>query len=141
MRKINRSFRWQRLLKSFKLKATPARVALLDALRAANKPLDAAGLLGKLGGRADRVTLYRNLETLEKTGLIKKLSFGKNRSFFEPGNLRHHHHLICTGCGKVRGVPGCSVAGQEKRLAARRDFIKIFNHSLEFFGLCRECAK
>jgi Fe2+ or Zn2+ uptake regulation protein len=48
-------------------------------------------------------TVYQTLNDLALMGEIHALDLGTGSSRFDP-NVDTHHHLVCTGCGKVRDL-------------------------------------
>ena len=53
--------------------------------------------------RASRATVYNNLRSLAKAGLVREvMSEGKAARF--DANLRPHHHFICERCGTVEDI-------------------------------------
>jgi Fur family ferric uptake transcriptional regulator len=85
------------------------------------------------------VTIYRTLEMLAELGLICEMHAGGScRSYLMRRPTGHHHHLICSDCGKVIDFTDCDLGDLESRLAAETKF-KINGHLLEFLGQCREC--
>ena len=86
------------------------------------------------------VTIYRTLEMLTELGLICETHAGGScRSYLMRRPSGHHHHLICSDCGKVIDFTNCDLGELESRLAAETRF-KINGHLLEFLGQCRECV-
>jgi Fur family transcriptional regulator, ferric uptake regulator len=86
------------------------------------------------------VTIYRTLEILEKCGLICETHAGHScRSYLVRESSGHHHHLICSDCGKVEVFTGCDLDELENKLMEKSGF-KINSHLLEFLGQCRQCA-
>jgi len=92
-------------------------------------------------------TIYRTLELLFQSGLIRKISCGDGQSRYElkTQNLAgHHHHLICLGCGRIIDYQDFAeeelqlVKKTEKVLAKKYNFL-IKDHNIEFFGLCEKC--
>jgi len=128
-------------LKLSKLKSTSARLALLYVFEKNKKPLSVKDLAEKLNETAvDTVTLYRNVESLENAGLLKKVLIDGKQSYYELTSAEHHHHLICKSCGKITDISECGVTISGKNLLKNADFAKITDHSLEFFGICKKCA-
>lgn len=83
-----------------------------------------------------KVTVYRNLELLEKLGFIRPAITVKSQRFYEKNNdENHHHHIICTECLKTRCVD-CT----EPRIKSKEKFQNI-NHLLIFTGICNTCSK
>lgn len=86
------------------------------------------------------VTIYRTLEILAECGLICETHAGHScRSYLMSKTSAHHHHLICSDCGKVVDFEDCGLTDLENRLTEKSGF-KIDGHLLEFLGKCRECA-
>ena len=123
-------------------KATPGRLAILDVLQKSKKPISIQELSKGLKGREiDQVTIYRNLDLLQKIGLVRKVDLRHGHSDYEFAGREDHHHLTCLSCGKMKDVLGCDLGPIiKKALRNNRDFAGISEHSLELFGLCRNCA-
>jgi Fur family ferric uptake transcriptional regulator len=86
------------------------------------------------------VTIYRTLEILAECGLICETHSGNScRSYLMRESSAHHHHLICSDCGKVVDFENCELTELENRLTEKSGF-KIHGHLLEFLGECRQCA-
>lgn len=129
-------------LKQQNLKVTGIRLKLLDVLEHTREPLSAKQIFKKIGSaNSDLVTVYRNLEILKNNGLVTELSFKKNEAFYEIASSKHHHHIVCESCGKVKDLPSLHDSDLEKKAQKFSGFAKISHHSLEFFGLCRACFK
>lgn len=86
------------------------------------------------------VTIYRTLALLGKLGLVCRFH-GEDgcRSYMMRRPLEHHHHLVCSSCGKVVDFTNCSLAEMEKKLSQESGF-DIRGHLLEFYGLCQGCV-
>lgn len=86
-----------------------------------------------------RATVYRTLDLLSKLNLVCRVhTDGECRSYMMRRPTEHHHHLVCSGCGKVVDFTNCSLNEMEKRLSQESGF-DIKGHLLEFYGLCRDC--
>ena len=87
------------------------------------------------------VTIYRTIEMLAELGLICETHAGGScRSYLMRRPSEHHHHLICSDCGKVIDFTACDLGGLERRLSEETRF-KISGHLLEFLGQCRQCRR
>lgn len=126
------------------LKKTLPRVVLLELLLVSKKPISASSLFQKLKkDKADKVTIYRTLETLEKKGLIKRVDTGEREAQYEIiDHHDDHHHVICLDCKKVSDFTGCDADSLiTKALKQVKDFKQITHHSFDLFGICNTCAK
>ena len=87
------------------------------------------------------VTVYRTLEILDKLGLICEVHAGGScRSYLVRRPIEHHHHLICSGCGKAVDFTDCDLSELEKKLSQETGF-EIDSHLLEFHGRCHDCRE
>jgi len=83
-------------------------------------------------------TIYRNLELMAASGMIRKLEVGGNQKRFDAG-MAPHYHIRCTGCGCVRDVH-LPPSPQLDALAAAATGYQITGHNIEFSGYCRDCV-
>jgi len=119
-------------------------VLIFKALHAAKRPLSVETLAHILRGKADKVTIYRTLESFVQAGLVIKVSLHRDREYYElaPIGGEHHHHLVCNDCGSVEDVHVPEPKDFEKNILKQsRQFKSITSHSLEFFGICRFCEQ
>lgn len=128
-------------LKNVSLQITPARIAAMQLFETHNTPLDAQHVIDHLRKDlgVDRVTVFRIINTFVEKGLIRKLEFGEGKARYEL-NRNEHHHLICEVCGSIEDISDCNISGLEKDIKKKKSFL-VKNHSLEFFGICRDCQK
>lgn len=127
----------QNILKEKGLKTTTARIAVLNLLEEENNPTDVITIAKGLSDQADQATVYRTLEILTNKGIINRLEFGEGKYRYEI-QKNHHHHLICTNCNKIEDVEGELIGEIEKGIKEKKGFL-VKSHSLEFFGLCKNC--
>ncbi len=125
-------------------RVTLVRRALLEILSAASSPFSAEELQTRLAARRikiNKTTAYRQLENLVRLAVLDEVRLGDRVVRYELASAEdsHHHHLICTACGKIEDVelPG-DVSRYEKEIKRRKKFT-VLRHSLEFFGLCKKC--
>lgn len=121
---------------------TVARKNIVDILSESGEPLCASDILGALakrGAKADKVTVYRELTFLEKEGVVVPIQLQDRNRRYELAEMEHHHHLICQKCRRVQDVfLETDLEDEEEKISKKMKF-KILRHSLEFFGLCRNC--
>lgn len=128
------------LIRRAGLKATPARTSLIQALEKERFPLSIREL-GRKVKAPDQSTLYRALKNLCDKALVREIVVDKKEARYEMVHGRkHHHHVVCTGCGFIEDIHVCP----EDSFASSplsKGFSKITGHTLEFFGICKRCAK
>jgi Fur family ferric uptake transcriptional regulator len=85
-----------------------------------------------------RATLFRTLDVLTELKVVERMDLPTGEHAYVPCAPAHHHHVICTRCGRTAEVEdsGISEAVAE---AGRRSGYRIDTHRLELFGLCRFC--
>ena len=124
-------------------KATRTQKAILTIFEKNHLPLTESELQAKLSKSdivVNKTTVYRQLAHLKEHDFIKEIDFGDGKKRFElNSNDRHHHHLVCTNCKMVDDIKiDNDVISIERAISKARNF-KIMHHSLEFFGLCKNC--
>lgn len=128
-------------LKSVNLKATPARLGILEVLENTAKPLDVASLIDYLkqhNVKADKVTVFRIMNILREKGLVIPIQLGEGKFRYELSSKADHHHFICQNCGAIEDISDCNIFELEKDIRKKKGFI-VKNHALEFFGICNLC--
>ena len=128
-------------LKSFSLKATPARLAILELLEHTDLPLDVATMrefLKEKNIKTDQATVFRIVGLFTNRGLTRQIELQEGKARYELTTLPHHHHTICTSCGRVQDIGHCEVKDIEKKASDHLGF-KTENHQVELFGLCANC--
>jgi Fur family ferric uptake transcriptional regulator len=130
---------------------TVPRQAILDVLSKTIKHLSAEDIyleVHKVYPAIGLTTVYRTLELLVRTGLVFKFDFGDGRARYElsegPKSIGHHHHLVCTGCGRIVDYTDfineeIELLKQTEKGLSRKYKFKITNHLIQFYGLCYRC--
>ena len=125
-------------------KLTPQRHTVLNALASSHDHLTPELIYEKSlveDPGIGRVTVYRTLDILSKLDLVCRVHSDNGcRSYMMRRPSEHHHHLVCSHCGKVVDFANCSLVDLEKKLSEESGF-DIKGHLLEFYGLCHDCAK
>jgi Fe2+ or Zn2+ uptake regulation protein len=126
-------------------RSTMTREALVDALAGAGKPLTIADVLAACPG-VPTSSAYRNLAALEHAGVVRRVITDEGSARYELTEdlSEHHHHLVCSSCGRVEDVtiPGALESTMDRtldRLARRTGFAQV-SHRLDLIGTCRDCA-
>lgn len=130
------------LLRAASLRNTQARRAVLSALLRADQPLTHAQLATSSGLEdVDRVTLYRNLASLERARLIHVIRAPDGTSLFcanprMPGCPGGHAHFQCLECRRTL----CLLDQPLPRVVLSRGY-RVQGKQLMVFGLCPGCAR
>jgi Fur family ferric uptake transcriptional regulator len=126
------------LLRTSGVKVTPGRVRVLEALLASAQPLSHADLEALLPD-ADRVTLYRVLDSLVACGLALKAVDARGVFRFSASGTQREHsghvHFRCTGCGSVF----CLKAAPPPPPKLPRGF-RLAEVEYDVRGTCASCA-
>jgi Fur family ferric uptake transcriptional regulator len=123
-------------------KLTPQRHAVLKVIAASRDHLTPEAIYEK--ARQEKsdiglVTVYRTLELLSRLDLLCQVHSPDGcRNYMMRRPVEHHHHLICSSCGRVVDFSGCSLTDLEEKLSSETKF-DIHSHLLEFYGICSEC--
>ena len=131
-------------LRQYGYKLTPQRQVIIQTIASRQDHLTPAALYAEIHQDHPNigfVTVYRTLELLAKLGLICRVHAGGNcRSYLMRRPSEHHHHLICSNCGRVVDFTDCDLGEVEQRLSHETGF-DIDDHLLEFIGLCQVCQQ
>ncbi|MBI5077078.1 transcriptional repressor [Candidatus Falkowbacteria bacterium] len=84
-------------------------------------------------------TVYRNLEILEKQGLLFLLCYGKEHVRYD-AIMENHYHFVCERCDKVENVVCEELLELNSQIKKRHGF-NIRCHRIFFYGQCRDCDK
>lgn len=132
----------QQELREADLKVTPARLGVLAALEHTNTPLDVNEVIDYLKQhtiQADKVTVFRIMNSLTQKGLIVPIQLNENKLRYEHAAKADHHHFVCEQCGGIEDISDCSIEELEKDIQHKKGLV-IKRHSLEFFGICKNCS-
>ena len=124
-------------------KLTPQRRLVIRAIAGSQDHLTPANIYEKVREERPNIglaTVYRTLEILSQMELICELHAGGICHSYTISIPQHHHHLICSNCGKVVDFTGHNLNALEKRLSKESGF-RIDGHLLEFIGLCQACQE
>jgi Fur family ferric uptake transcriptional regulator len=103
----------------------------------------AAGLVTAAHARrlgVGRATVFRTLEVLAEIGAIERLDLPTGEHAYVGCDPVHHHHVICSRCGRTDEVDDSglrSIVGD----VARQTGFRVDEHRLELFGLCPACLE
>lgn len=123
---------------------TAGRRAIVEALLEVGHPVSIGDLAGLRPG-LPRSSAYRHLVDLQTAGVVRRIAANDEFARFELAEdlTEHHHHLLCTGCGRVWDItPTASfertVARHLDTLAAEAGF-QPHGHRIDVLGVCATC--
>jgi Fe2+ or Zn2+ uptake regulation protein len=123
---------------------TKQRAALVSVLEASPTPMSIAEIV--LTRTGPQSSVYRNLAVLEQAGVARRVVTAGEFARFELAEelTEHHHHLICSTCGRVEDVtiPSDVEVTMDRtvdRVSRRSGFARV-RHRLDLIGVCRDCA-
>jgi Fur family ferric uptake transcriptional regulator len=121
---------------------TPQRIMILEAIEGASGHISAEEIYRDIRRRYPGLnisTVYRTLELLKDMGLVTETDMGDGRVRFHSIGHEHHHHLVCSKCGKVIDLDESMLAPLTDMLAVKYAFRADLKH-LAIFGHCKACA-
>lgn len=120
---------------------TVQRDAILAELRSVKSHPTADELYAALRVRMPQIslgTVYRNLEQMSQTGMIRKLETAGRQKRFD-GDLSPHHHMRCRICGAVSDVTGSELGEVDSAIRSLLPSLGCDSFYLELCGVCRNC--
>ena len=97
--------------------------------------------LRKQGHPVGLATVYRTVELLVKSGLVRAQDFGQGFLRYEAMPPQaHHHHLVCVRCGRVEEFAHERLERLLPIIADEHEF-QPDRYRLEIYGVCRDCQR
>ena len=136
--------RFRQFLSGQGLKLTNERASLVREIFSTHYHFEADELLFKMKEarlKISRATIYRTLELLVKSGMVRRVHLGEDHYHYEhvTGNS-HHDHLICTTCGSVIEFHDASLEARTLEICDKKKFTHTF-HNLQILGICDSCRR
>jgi Fur family ferric uptake transcriptional regulator len=136
--------RFRQHLREHRLPVTQQRDLIATAVFTAPDHLTAAAVhqrLAKQGKRIGIATVYRTLDLLVESGLIRLHEFGDGFRRYEGASPQGSHgHFVCVACGSVEEFAN---EGLERilPLIADEHHFRYRTHRVELHGTCRACQR
>jgi Fur family transcriptional regulator, ferric uptake regulator len=132
---------FRRYLHGQKLKFTPERAMILDAVLRKDSLFDAEGLvddLKGLGHRVSRATAYRTLSHLQDAGILKQVFLDNKQTYYEViAGRATYDYLICVATGKVIEFSSEKVRRLCEEICKEHGFENI-SHQLQIYAVSPE---
>jgi Fur family ferric uptake transcriptional regulator len=119
------------------LRLSTSRRLILQALFAASQPLPAEAIARTLD--LELTSVYRNLETLERHGLVQHVHLGHGAGLYALVGEGEREYLYCERCRAVRALDPVELAPVKAQIEERFGFQTRFTH-FALVGVCPECA-
>lgn len=120
---------------------TLPRRAVADLVAARDGHFTAAELVADARRRdpgIGRATIFRALDLFASLNLVERVDLPDGDHAYVACDAVHHHHAICTGCGRSLDVDDQGLGDILTAIGDRSGF-RIAAHRLEIFGLCAAC--
>lgn len=130
-------------LVSQRLKVTPQRLAVLRAALTIEGHFEADELhrqLTQAGTRTAKATVYRTLELLVASEVLRQVSLGERQAHYEHAfGHRHHDHLVCVQCGRVIEFSSPDLEQAQEEICRKHKFTPV-GHRMRIMGRCQRCS-
>ncbi|GAA1475532.1 Fur family transcriptional regulator [Corynebacterium felinum] len=125
------------------VRSTRQRTAVIAVLRDMDNFASAKTIHQELTNRDLKVgltTVYRTLQSLTDVDAVDVLHMSNGETLYRHClNGDHHHHLVCTQCGRTVEIEGGPVEKWAKEVAKAHGF-QLTGHDAEIYGLCANCT-
>jgi Fe2+ or Zn2+ uptake regulation protein len=120
---------------------TEPRRAVARLISARDGTFTAADLIDDARSRRlgiGRATIFRALDLFEDLAVLERLDLPSGEHAYVPCKPAHHHHVVCSSCGKTAEVEDRGLSSVVEEVARGTGFA-IENHRLELYGICPDC--
>lgn len=80
-------------------------------------------------------TVYRNLHLYNEMKILETTELNSEKHFRMNCTQHHHHHFICSICGKTKNIDVCPMDEIKNKLGN----YEIEDHKFEIYGRCPMC--
>lgn len=118
---------------------TRQKSAIEQVIREAEHPLTAQEIEAKANELVPGIgiaTVYRALKRFQDEELVTVVEISGKSPRYESTEKGHHHHFVCSECGQVYDLKGCS--GDVEALAPKG--FRVERHEITLFGSCNHCV-
>ena len=97
--------------------------------------------LRETGSKVSSATMYRTLNLLSATGVLRELDFAEGHKHYElKQDRRPHQHLVCVGCNTTIEFSDDSFEEAGKNIAAEFGY-EVIDAQFKVSGLCPACRQ
>lgn len=128
------------ILKDQGFKYTGKRELILDIFSREGRYMNAKDVLEQMQAEYPQLsfdTVYRNLTLLHDLNILEVTEMNGERLYrMSCAGDDHHHHVICTECGKTKKIEVCPM----NAIFGQPEGFEITGHKFEIYGLCDDCG-
>jgi len=120
---------------------TEPRRAVADLITQRDGHFTAADLIDEARDRRlgiGRATIFRALELFTELNVLERLDLPTGEHAYVPCEPAHHHHVVCSRCGRSREASDHGLQAMVDEVARHTGY-RIDDHRLELYGLCPTC--
>ena len=126
------------LLREHNLKATPQRLAIIDAI-SINGHISIEELYKIMVEKFTSIslaTIYKNINIMLENSFIQEVKIPNNKSIYELVK-EGHSHLLCTLCGEIQDISLDldSIVQETSQISG----FKIVSADIVLSGICKKC--
>jgi len=85
-----------------------------------------------------RATIFRALELFSELNVLERLEMPGGEHAYVPCEPAHHHHIVCSMCGRVTEVDDTGLMDAVEEIQGRTGW-QVESHRLELYGRCPRC--
>lgn len=122
-------------------RSTATRRRLIDLIGRRRSTFTAADLerdVERCGLGVGRATIFRTLEMLVDVRAVERLDLPTGEHAYVVCDPSHHHHVVCSGCGRSRDIDDHGLRSVVAEVARHTGY-QVDEHRLELFGRCPDC--
>ena len=121
---------------------TAQRAAIVDSIATGGRAFTIDSLVESTHARDSSIgvaTVYRAVSAMEESGWLERVG-ERNGSvlYARCAQGGHHHHVICTTCGRLE-LADCPFEALTASVATASGFV-MTGHDVTLYGLCPDCA-
>ena len=124
------------------MRTTKQRTAVVEVMQEIDRFQSAKEIHTALQDRNAKVgltTVYRTLQSLVDIKAVDALHSPTGEVLYRHCETEaHHHHLVCTKCGRTEEIDGGPIEKWANEVASTHGF-QLTGHDAEIFGVCAKC--
>ncbi len=123
------------------LRVTEPRRVVAELIATRSGHFTAADLAADAGQRQvaiGRATIFRTLDVFVRLGGVERIDLPTGDHAYVRCEPAHHHHVVCSACGRTDEVDGCDLQAVVREIAERTGY-RVDGHRLELYGICPDC--